>query len=158
MTIPLGQFLLAACHTSAGRLAAMPSMKLYGRRWHLASDALPLFGLVLMILGVALLVVFACFLATTARPVDCNDPRRLAVVYGTLSFLGLNTVMAAAMIWVGTRGGSLPGAQACAARAGCGPTWSFADLHAVVMRRASAQASLSLPASAGSWDLYYTSK
>lgn len=48
--------------------------------------------------------MFASFLLTKARPKGCHDARQLAVVYGILSFLVLNVFMAAAMIWVGTRG------------------------------------------------------
>lgn len=54
-------------------------MRLYGKRWHLATDALPLLGIVLLILAIVVLAVFLAFLLSSTRPKDCANREQYAV-------------------------------------------------------------------------------
>lgn len=86
----------------------MPSLRLWGRQWHLASDALPLLGLALLLPSLALTVAYAVVLAAVHEPPGCSGSQaciREAVVWGTLAAAAAHVVGASAIVAVGTRGG-----------------------------------------------------
>ncbi|KAL6766765.1 hypothetical protein ACKKBG_A37265 [Auxenochlorella protothecoides x Auxenochlorella symbiontica] len=85
----------------------MPALTLYRHRWHLASDALPFTGIVLGWIALAVLLSLIIVMSVTDRPHECGPREERihdAVVYGTISFLGLNLITAILTVWIGTRG------------------------------------------------------
>ena len=92
----------------------MPSMRLYGRSWHLASDALALLGLALLLVNTAWLAAYATLLTPHLHPPDCpSGGVHAGVVAGLLAFEALNVVTSALLLGLATRGEGLgcPGAR-----------------------------------------------
>jgi hypothetical protein len=100
----------ATCRRRAAA-ASMPSLWLYGKQWHLATDALPLLGWFILVPAAAFLVAYIVLLAILHAPPSPTCPSshtavRESVMWGTLGFAVLHVAVAAAMIAVGLQGKS----------------------------------------------------
>ena len=87
----------------------MPSLRLYGRTFHLASDSLPWLGGVLLLPATVLLVTYSVFLGLylDVPGPDCPGSHatiRNSVIWGTLAIAAANFAGAAAMVAIGLRG------------------------------------------------------
>lgn len=99
----------------------MPSLRLYGRTFHLASDSLPWLGGVLLLPATVLLVTYSVFLGLylDAPGPDCPGSHatiRNSVIWGTLAIAVVNFGAAAAMVAIGLRGEALLPPRAAARR------------------------------------------
>ena len=103
----------------------MPSLRLYGRTFHLASDSLPWLGGVLLLPATVLLVTYSAFLGLhlDAPGPGCPSSHatiRSSIIWGTLAIAVTNFASAAAMIAIGLRGEATPlPAAACRPLTGC---------------------------------------
>lgn len=100
-------------------------------RRHLATDALPLLALVILVVNFLTLIAFILLLELTPSPGNCGSSfatRHGVVIYGNLAFAVTNIVASLAFIYVGTRGASAGVCSqglACQLHAGVGEpgTW-----------------------------------
>lgn len=85
----------------------MPSLRLFGRQWHLAADALPLLGAAVLLPTAAFIGAYSVLLPLAHRRATCDASHaamRETVVWGTLAFAGVHALTSAAVIAVGLRG------------------------------------------------------
>ena len=102
----------------------MPSLRLCGQSWHLASDALALAGAALLLVNACWLAVYLGVLLALGRPQKCSTQvgssvlehrEHQAVVWGLLALFSINICTSEAMVLVGSLGAAYGGAVVCSA-------------------------------------------